>query len=346
MATKPKITRRRAEKDIEAQAPQRAAADFVGDFIGNRLAAAYFERAATTGRLAHAYLLLGPEHVGKTELARRVAARLLGMSKPEVHPDFQFVERTADPKTGRPRDNISIAQIHELRGAIARTAVGGVKVAIIAGADALGREAGNALLKTLEEPAGRAVIILTATAPEAVLPTVRSRCETLRLARVPRREIAKALMARGFVPERATTAAALADGRPGLSLTLVGDPTALAELVTWREAVLGMPGRAVTARWQAIEPLFPPKLAFVEAGERAVRFLDLAAEVIRDATLCHAGLAERLVHADVAPAIRVFASALGDEGLMGAAEALTSARRRIEANVSPRHVVENFLLSL
>lgn len=329
------------------QPVQRAAPDFIGDFIGNPTAAAFFSRSLGLGRLAHAYLLVGPEHVGKAELARRVAASLLGVPKPEQHPDFLLVERTPDPKTGKPRDSIAIAQIHELRGAIAKSAMGnGRKVAIIVGAEYLGREAANALLKTLEEPAGDAILILTTTSAEDMMATVRSRCQLVRLARVSRSALAAALVARGVAAPLAATVAALADGRPGRALTLAQDPAALADLVATRAAILAMPGLAVADKWQAVERLIPPRLPFIEAGERAGVFLDLAAELLRDALLVQAGLTGRLVHADAKEQVTAFAASLGTRRLERAALAVTVARRRLAANVSPRAVLENFLLRI
>jgi DNA polymerase-3 subunit delta' len=340
-----KPSRKKAEAALADQPVQRAAPDFIGDFIGNPTAVAYFSRSLGMGRLVHAYLLVGPEHVGKTELARRVAASLLGAEKPERHPDFLLVERTPDPKTGKPRDNIAIAQIHELRGAIAKSAMGhGRKVAVIVGAEFLGREAANALLKTLEEPAGDAVLILTATSAEELMPTVRSRCQLVRLARVSRTALTAALVARGVAAPLAATVAALADGRPGRALTLAQDMAALADLIATRAAILAMPGLAVADKWQAVEKLIPPRLPFIEAGERAGVFLDLAAEILRDALMVQAGLTNRLVHADAKDQITTFATRLGTRRLERAALAVTTARARLAANVSPRAVLENFLL--
>lgn len=342
-----KPSRKKTDAALADQPVQRATPDFIGDFIGNSTAAAFFSRSLKLGRLAHAYLLVGPEHVGKTELARRVAASLLGADKPEQHPDFLLVERTDDPKTGKPRENIAIAQIHELRGAIAKSPLrGGRKVAVVVGAEYLGREAANALLKTLEEPAGDAVLILTTTSTEEVMPTVVSRCQMVRLTRVPRTTLAAALVARGVAAPLAQTVAALSDGRPGRALTLAQDQAALADLIATRAAILAMPGMAVADKWAAVEKLIPPRLPFIEAGERAGVFLDIAAEVLRDAILAQAGLTARLVHADAKDQIIAFANRLGEARLERAAAAITTARARIAANVSPRAALENFLLRL
>lgn len=343
---------RKKKNDDETQAPSRPSHDDRGAFVGNAETVAFFGRLVERGQLAHAYLFVGPEHVGKTTFARRLALRLLNAERLETSPDFFQLERAPDPKTGKPRDTIAIAQVHELRGALARTSFsGGRKVAVLVGADRLGREAANALLKTLEEPEGDTVMFLTAASAADVLPTVRSRCQEARFARVPRSEITAALAARRVDAEVAATAASLADGRPGLAFAYAGggsssggDLARLSETVARRRAVLAMPGQTVAERWRVVEEAVPPKIAFVEAGERASAFLDLAAELLHDALLLSGGLDEQVIHADARDAVASFATALGPVRLAAALTALGPARARLAANVSPRSVLESFVL--
>jgi len=114
-----------------------------------------------------------------------------------------------------PRANIvKISSVREIRREAAMsTSAGGRRVFIISRADEMGDEASNTILKTLEEPAGNSLLILTSSRADALLPTIRSRCQRIRFDLLTEQEIATALLARRGVPvERAALVARLAEG--------------------------------------------------------------------------------------------------------------------------------------
>lgn len=135
-----------------------------------------FERlseARRANRLAHAYLLTGPAGSGKSWLAERIAALVLGCAPDGVlvHPDLHVVQ--PESKSRR----IVIDQIRDLEHSIQRKPLlADGKVAIIRDADRMQQQAANAFLKTLEEPPPGSLILLLSTVPEAILETVLSRC--------------------------------------------------------------------------------------------------------------------------------------------------------------------------
>jgi DNA polymerase-3 subunit delta' len=129
--------------------------------------------ARRANRLAHAYLLTGPAGSGKAWLAERIAALVLDCAPEGViaHPDLHAVQ--PESKSRR----IVIEQIRGLEHSIQRKPLlAGGKVAVIHDADRLQPQAANAFLKTLEEPPPGSLILLLSTVPEAILPTVLSRC--------------------------------------------------------------------------------------------------------------------------------------------------------------------------
>ena len=161
----------------------------------------------TSGRLAHSWLLHGPKGIGKATLAYRFARFVLahgGASEPNdaardtlaispndpvyrrvataAHADMVSVERGWDDKRKRIRDEIIVADVRSLASFFTMTpAEGGWRIAIVDAADEMNRNAANALLKILEEPPKKGLLILVSHAPGRLLPTIRSRCRKLAL---------------------------------------------------------------------------------------------------------------------------------------------------------------------
>jgi len=215
--------------------------------------------ALRRGTLHHAYLLAGPEGVGKGTVARLLAqAANCEGGRPDdacgacgpcrkiergVHPDVVVVEPERvmaragrwEPKGGRtPSRDIVVDQIRELvdRRLSLRRYEGRHRFVILDPADAMNVQAQNALLKTLEEPPPDTTLALVSSSADALLPTVRSRCLRLGFAPLPVELLVERLVAQGRSPEKARLAASLAAGSLGRALAL--DEDALAER---REAV-------------------------------------------------------------------------------------------------------------
>ena len=174
----------------------------VFDYLGGEAVEGAFLDALKRGRLHHAWLLTGPEGVGKATFAYRAARRLLvanpaprygllgaGPEDPvarqiiaRAHPDLLALQR--EPEDGKARKGIPVEEARGLPEFFAKSpATAPYRVAIIDTADDLNASAANAVLKTLEEPPERGVLFLISHTPGALLPTLRSRCRRLRLRR-------------------------------------------------------------------------------------------------------------------------------------------------------------------
>ena len=170
--------------------------------IGHERAEAALLEAYRSGRLAHAWLITGPRGIGKATLAYRFARFMLAqmpvaehetLSLPSDHVTFQRVaagghgdlmalERAADDKTGRMRAEIVVDDVRKLHRFFTMTSAETPwRIAIVDSADEMNRNAANALLKMLEEPPERGILLLIAHAPGRLLPTIRSRCRRLDL---------------------------------------------------------------------------------------------------------------------------------------------------------------------
>ncbi|MCA1645237.1 MAG: DNA polymerase III subunit delta', partial [Chloroflexi bacterium] len=205
--------------------------------IGHRDALAWLNRALHTGRFAHAYLITGPRSVGKRTFALEIAQALNCLApnldeRPDhacqhcrliermVHPDVRLVRRAPERRlislkpaagAGSPRDFSDNVQFIQADAQL-KPVMGRSKVYVIVNAEELAEDAGNRLLKTLEEPPASVVFLLTAIERGAVLPTIASRCHEIRLRPAARAELAAALVGMGTAPERAAQLAALAGG--------------------------------------------------------------------------------------------------------------------------------------
>lgn len=235
---------------------------------GHDEAVAAFRAALDGGRLHHAWLIAGPEGIGKGLFARKAALRVLaqgqgpvarpGLEVPEEHqagrlttagshPDFMLLERLAKDGGAELARGIKIDQVRGLHKLFATAPTYSPwRVVVIDAADDLELSGANALLKNLEEPPAHSLFLLVSHAPERLLPTIRSRCRMLRLTPLGQGEMMKAL------------AAAIPDAPPG-------------ELAALAEAGHGSPGRAVAYRGLNVTGLDQAMRAIAVSGDPANR---------------------------------------------------------------------------
>jgi DNA polymerase-3 subunit delta' len=244
------------------------------DLIGHGAAAEVLEAAARSGRLPHAWLLAGPPGIGKATLAYRFGRWLLSggaerpaaAGAPPLHlpPEDPVFRRVAagshaDLFVLRPEAGSGVKaliKIEDVRRTIQKLALtpgeGAWRFVLVDHAETMRGEAANALLKTLEEPPPRAVLMLATPAPDRLLPTIRSRCRRLDLSPLSETETAAVLARQRPEMPAADRArlAAIAEGSPGQALALAeGEGLVLQDLV---DGVLAGLAGGDRRRWHAV----------------------------------------------------------------------------------------------
>ena len=219
--------------------------------FGHESVEAALHDAFNAGRLHHSLLFAGPRGIGKATLAFRLArfllkseaSGLLGLDAPAAngfdmstddpvfrqvaaggHPALRVVERSRNPDTGKVARDITVSDIRGLSEFFRMTTVaGGWRVAIVDPAEAMNKNAANALLKILEEPPDLSVIVLVSHVPGRLLPTIRSRCHAVQMSAPPREGLASALGGFALSPpdEDLAMLAKLASGSVGEAITLL-----------------------------------------------------------------------------------------------------------------------------
>ena len=215
--------------------------------IGQHDAVAAFLDAARSGRMHHAWLLAGPQGVGKASFALAAARWLLadaaGPAVPKdrldvpdehrvaslldagSHPDFKLLQRLPKASSEDLARSITVDQVRGLQPLFATTpSLSPRRVVVIDAIDDMERSGANALLKNLEEPPAGTIFLLVSHAPGRLLPTIRSRCRLLRFG--PLEDDAVRVVLRRALPEtderELENLVRIAEGVPGNALRFAG----------------------------------------------------------------------------------------------------------------------------
>lgn len=350
-------------------------------------ALAILRRALRSGRTPHAYLFVGPEGVGKELAARALAARLLcgepagdpaadacgrcaacRLLAADGHPDFHLIHRGLHrlhpERTIRQSKGlylvVDVIRHFVIEPAALRPAQGLRRVFVIRDAERMNDEAQNALLKTLEEPPGTAVLILLTTAASRLLPTIRSRCQEVPFGRLPADFVATELTTRlRLKPEEAQTLARLSDGRLGVALhwhhlgllpaldaigttldhVAAGDPEGFARAIVDAATALAVPeaeAESEAAPEEAGAKVGTRKAATDELRDALKIVLVVLAGLFRDALVLRAGANATLYVAPLRARSERWAAERSADELGSAIRSVAHAEQLLDRNVAPQ----------
>lgn len=325
------------------------------DLIGHDWAVDYLRRRLGGGSLRHAYLFCGPESVGKGALVLRLAQGLMCTQAPsaadrcgqcqscrqvarEQHPDLHVVR--AEVEGGA----IKVEQIRELQRQIALTPYQAAwRLALVEQADNLTTGAGNALLKTLEEPPDRVILVLTAGSSQSLLPTLVSRCEVLNLRTVPMAVIQAGLRRAGLPPGQAELLAAASLGRPGLALRLAENPERLERRERWLEAAVQLGSMSRADRFAYVKRTLNASDRS-ENLQRAEEALRVWTGFWRDVMLDAYGTKHQASNPDSAQEIQALADQVGAQASADMVRALSQTTQALALNANVKLAFEALML--
>ncbi|PJA45695.1 hypothetical protein CO174_01850 [Candidatus Uhrbacteria bacterium CG_4_9_14_3_um_filter_50_9] len=299
--------------------------------IGHRRVTSVLDRMIEHDSLPHAFLFLGSEGVGRTLVAEKLLLRLFaGAASLETVPDYLSLEVQDDLKTGKHKTKIVVGQIRAFITRLSMSAfAGGLKAGFIMEADRLNAGASNALLKTLEEPHGKTLMILRAPDIESVLPTIASRCQILRFYPVAVEELVEGLVKKGYSREDVEPVVKQSLGRPGVALKLLKDSAFKAAQETGYASMMRAFSSDIPSRLRLAADLVPK----TEVNKRVVleSLLDRCEEVLSGQ-----------LHANIFGT----ASLLSLNQTVKALERLDEVRSSVPHNINPHLALEHLFLSV
>jgi DNA polymerase-3 subunit delta' len=326
--------------------------------IGQERAVSLLKHSLEMGTTAHAYLFVGPEHVGKMTLAIDLA-RALNCESAERpcfecdscrkitsgnHADVQVIglmQNEADEETKL----IGIDQIKNIQhDASLPPFEGKQKVFIIDGAELMSTEAANCLLKTLEEPAEKVTFILLTTNDRRLLPTVISRCQCLELPPLSIEEETKALAEKaGIEKEKARLLAGLSRGCPGWALAATNDGSVLEQREEELNRLTGLLNADLEQRFD-----YAGKLAAGFNRDRGAVYdiLSTWLDYWRDLMLARLGRAEMITNIDRKEEIIKKASRYRLVSIKNFMQSIEAAARQLGQNVNARLALEVLMIDI
>ncbi len=326
------------------------------NIVGHEHAIDLLRRTLIAQQVRHAYLLTGPEHIGKSLLARRFAQTLLCTGGPDPHqapanpcntclscrkvmhdnhPDLHIIAREPG------KQFILIEQVRMLQSDAARKTLEGRRnIFILQDAHEMNPQAANCLLKTLEEPEQDVVLLLTAPDPGLLLPTILSRVQQVSLHLLTTSQIKNALVEQWETdPEEATLIAALAAGRMGWAISAVEDDDVLAERKLQLETLIKLPSLNKVQRFDIAQRLSSD-------SDKARTMLELWLLWWRDVVLAANNSLDLTVNVDLRDVLKRHAARVGTTQAERMVRSILGTMEALDQNVNARTALEVLMLDM
>lgn len=326
--------------------------------IGNGHIFEFLVKSLAKNNVSGSYIFTGPADLGKATAAHFFARSLVcdntdSLKKPcgkcptcieavkNIHSDIYLIEKLEDKK------NISIDQVRDfIRNLNMSSFLNSYKIGIIKSAENLSQGAVNALLKTLEEPKIKVVIILTVTDLEALPKTIISRSQILRFKAVASNIIHDELI-KNYKASRsqAKNFSRLCAGRPALALKFFQNEEYYKSYKAYVKSFIGLLDIDINERFSTIENILGKEARGQEAVRLAAGIVDIWQNLARDLMLMELNLADLIQHEAFIKDLAEVKSKLNLKALLNLINILRQSREYLAANVSPRLALESVAVS-
>ena len=328
--------------------------------IGHVKAVAALAQAMAADSVAHAYLIVGPRGIGKMTLALDLA-RMVNCTENsppcaqcgqcrritnELHADVQVIGLEQDSEgNGRTRTAIRIEQIRDAKkDAGLRPYEGRSRVFIIDGVELMTEEAGNSLLKVLEEPPDQVIFILLVTDLESVLATIASRCRILELRPLRPSMIADELSRRFEADqELVNEVAQLSGGKLGWAIKMMESPELLESRSKQLDQVVAISQATLVDRFDYANALAGQ---FARDRESVIQQLRLWLQWWRDALIVSEDVSDFVTNLSRASTLRRMAEVMSSVEIAGVIQKTEETIDLLERNVNPRLALEQLVLAV
>jgi DNA polymerase-3 subunit delta' len=307
------------------------------------------QRAIQRDKVVHSYLFWGTEGIGKKRVALQFAKALNCEEEPErgdacdrcasckkiehlLHPDVLLLEPEGQ--------TLKVEQVRLMQRELAyRPYEGRRRICILTAADRMAPNMSNALLKTLEEPPLHTVMILLANHPRLLLPTILSRCQTIRFNALPIGVVSRWLVDKqGYPEEEAHLLASLSEGSIGKAMEI-------------REGIREIPREELLQNWVGVRKLSFEKIEYWTESlpsqrESLLLILEVVRTLLRDLVMVHLFKHQaRLIHTDLLREMEGIASQWSLSSLLGRMKALHQTILAIRGNANTALALEAMMFS-
>ncbi len=337
--------------------------------VGNGHIIDFLAKAVANNKIAGAYIFSGPDNLGKTTTANYFARSLVcqraqegapavlpcgkcpacGQAEKGLHGDIHLIKKDKDlRRDGASKKNISIEQIRDFIRMLGMASfLNSYKIGIIKHAESLSIEAANALLKTLEEPKIKVVIILVTSNIGALPATIVSRSQVLRF-KLVKADLIYDYLVRDYKAKRsiAKDLSCLCLGRPSLAVKFLEDKEFYGDYLNRANAFLRLGQEDINKRLDGVEELIGAKAGGQESVKIAGRIIEIWQGITRDLLLLEFDQPGLLQHLLLKSELEKIKTKFKPGDLLNLAKNLRQAKEYLAANVNPKLVLENIAINI
>ncbi len=338
--------------------------NFSWPVVGHAKIQQFLQKSLANDKLAHAYLFSGNSHLGKSLVAQKFIESILCRDyhqqnkknaailpcgqcvfcrqiAKKIHPDIYFLRKEDGKK------NISVEQVREMQKFLSLTSfLNSYKIAVIENAQELSESAQNALLKALEEPAPKTILILLALDSNLLLPTIVSRCQLIKFRPIASDQIFHHLISLGAGREQSRILSSLACGQIGQAINYFQSPELFNDYLEKTEEIIGLFGQDLIARFKSIEQTFRNAKDSADTADAWKNELDSWQLILRDILAARCNLDHLIVNLRYQPQIKKLAGTYDANKLVALLNRAKEVKNYLNYNINPRLAVENLIISL